>query len=96
MENVPVTEMLPTITKSGEGKGNEGLCFVFAKPDHTYLGYTLNKDQLIRFNLTGDKDYKIELIDTWNMKIQNLGTSKPGTYTYRTTDKYQALSATRK
>jgi len=55
-----------------------------------------NKGRLIRFNLTGDTDYKIELIDTWNMKIQDLGTAKPGTYTYKTTGKYQAVRATRR
>ncbi len=96
MENLPITEMVPTMIKMDESKGNEGVCFVLTKPDHTYLGYTLNKGQLIRFNLTGNVDYKVELIDTWNMTVQNLGTAKPGTYTYQTTDKYQALRAIRK
>jgi len=96
MENAPITEMVPTMIKMGEGKSNESVCFVLAKPGHIYLGYTLNKGRPIRFNLTGDTDYKIELIDTWNMAIQDLGTAKPATYTYKTTDKYQAVRATRK
>jgi hypothetical protein len=70
--------------------------FILAKPGHIYLGYTLNKGWPIHLNLTGDNDYKIELIDTWDMTIQNVGTVKPGTYTYHTTGKYQALRATLK
>ena len=96
MEDVPIREMVPTMIKMDEGKGNEGVCFVLAKPGHIYLGYTLNKGRLIRFNLTGNTDYKIELIDTWNMTIQDLGTAKPGAYTYKTTRNYQAVRATRK
>jgi hypothetical protein len=78
MEDAPITEMEPVLIKQREGKGNEGLCFVLAKPGHIYLGYTLNKDRCIEFDLTGNSDYKIELIDTWNMTIQDLGTAKPG------------------
>jgi hypothetical protein len=96
MENVPITEMVPTMIKLDEGKENESVCFVLAKPGHIYLGYTLNKGRLIRFNLTGSTDYKIELIDTWNMTVHDLGTAKPGTYMYKTTDNYQAVRATRK
>lgn len=96
MEDMPVIEMVPTMTQIGEGKENESVCFVFAKPGHIYLGYTLNKDQPISFNLTGDTDYKIELIDTWNMTIQDLGIAKPGTYTYKTTGNYQAVRAIRR
>jgi hypothetical protein len=96
MEDMPVIEMVPTMIKVGDSKNNEDLCFVLSKPGQAYLGYTLNKDRLISFNLTGETDYKIELIDTWNMKIQDSGTAKPGTYTYKTTDKYQVVRAIRK
>jgi hypothetical protein len=88
--------MVPAMIKIGEGKSNESVCFVLAKPGHIYLGYTLNKGRPIRFNLTGNANYKIELIDTWNMTIQDLGIAKPGIYAYKTTDKYQAVRATRK
>ena len=96
MEDMPIREMVPTLTKMEEGKGNEGVCFVLAKPGRIYLGYTLNKSQTIRFNLTGNVDYRIELIDTWNMTIRDLGIAKPGQYAYKTTGKYQAIRATRK
>ena len=96
MEAVPIKEMAPKITKLKEGQENEGVCFILSKPGQIYLGYTLNKDRLIRFDLVGNIDYKIELIDTWNMTVQDLGTVQPGTYTYKTTAKYQAMRATRK
>jgi len=96
MEDVPIVEMVPTLIKTDKSRGNEGVCFVLAKPGHVYLGYTLNKGGLIRFNLTGNTDYKIELIDTWNIKVRDMGTAKPGIYTYKTTAKYQAVRATRK
>jgi hypothetical protein len=96
MEEIPIRETVPTMTKMKEGKGNEGVCFVLAKPGHVYLGYTLDKGRPIRFNLIGNIDYEIEMIDTWNMTVQDLGTAQPGPYTYKTTAKYQAIRATRK
>lgn len=96
MEELPIKEMVPAQIRVAEGKGNDSMCFTLAKPRHIYIGYVLNSGQQIRFNLTGKADYKIELIDTWNMTVQDLGTVKPGQYFYKTTDKYQAIRACQK
>jgi hypothetical protein len=95
MEALPIKEMEPTLAKLGEGTGNKGVCFILAKPGHVYLGYTLNENRLINLDLEGSIDYKIELIDTWDMTIKDLGTAKPGRYTLKTTAQYQAIRATR-
>jgi len=96
MEDAPVREMAPALIEIEEGKGNSGACFVLARGGHIYLAYTLNEGRPIRLHLTGNVDYRIELIDTWNMTVRDLGTAGPGEYTYTTTGKYQAIRATRK
>ncbi len=96
MENVPLTEMVPTQIELDRDKGNSGVCFVLAKPGQIYLGYTLDKGQPIQLDLTGTGEYRVELIDTWAMTVRDLQTVEPGEFTYETTAKYQAIRATRK
>ncbi len=96
LESAPVTEMVPTLTEIEQGKGNASVCFVLARPGHVYLAYTLDEGRPIRIDLAGTSEYRIEMIDTWAMTVRDLGTAKPGEFTYETTGKYQAIRATRK
>jgi hypothetical protein len=45
----------------------------------------------VQINLPGDQEYKLEIIDTWNMKILEQTTVEPGNFEYKTTFPYCAL-----
>ena len=61
--------------------GNEKGRYVLAKEGEYYLAYT-TEPQTITVELHGDIPYKIDGIDTWNMKILPVGTAQPGEYTF--------------
>ena len=55
--------------------------YVLAKQGEYYLAYT-TKPQTIALDLQGEHPYKIDRVDTWNMKIDPVGTAQPGEYTF--------------
>ena len=55
--------------------------YVLAKQGEYYLTYT-TKPQTIALDLQGEHPYKIDRVDTWNMKIDPVGTAQPGEYTF--------------
>ena len=61
----------------GDDKGN----FVLGIPGKYYLVYgrTSGNTSVI---LSGEIPYKIDAIDTWNMKVTPYGTAQPGRYTF--------------
>ena len=61
----------------GDDKGK----YVLAKQGEYYLVYT-TQPQTITVELDGKQPYKIDGIDTWNMKILPIGTAQPGEYTF--------------
>ncbi len=58
---------------AGDDKGR----FLLAKPGEYYLLYALSK-QPQALDLAGDRPYKIDRIDPWEMTISPLGTARPG------------------
>ncbi len=68
-----------TLEPVGDDKGK----YVLAKQDEYYLVYT-TEPQTVTVELHGDKPYKIDGVDTWNMKILPIGTAQPGEYTFAT------------
>ncbi|MCY4402154.1 MAG: DUF5060 domain-containing protein [Candidatus Poribacteria bacterium] len=66
-----------TLEPVGDDKGK----YVLAKHGEYYLVYT-TQPQTITVNLHGDQPYKIDGVDTWNMKILPIGTAQPGEYTF--------------
>jgi PKD repeat protein len=60
----------------GDGKGR----FVLAKPGAYYLFYASDsKAQTIP--LEGERPYKVDLLDPWEMTISPMGSASPGNYT---------------
>jgi hypothetical protein len=42
---------------------------ILSKPGEYCLAYTAEADQPVEIDLTGKQNYKVEVIDTWNMKV---------------------------
>ena len=61
--------------------GDDSGRYILAKPGEYYLVYTTDP-QTITLELSGNQPYKIDGVDTWNMKIVPIGTAQPGAYTF--------------
>ena len=64
---------------------------IFSKEGEHYLAYTQDPEQTIELNLAGEKDYTLEIIDTWNMKIVAEQVVGSGEFQYKTKMPYTAL-----
>ena len=99
MEEAPITEMTPelvslsglTVPESIPDRGSRDLIeilnnniYILSKDGHYYLTYTADSAQTIELNLMGTKDYSLEVIDTWNMKIKSQKIVNPGEFKYKT------------
>lgn len=106
MEEAPVTEMTPelvslsglpvpdTIPDSNPGTLIEELnnnIYTLFKEGEYYLTYTADSAQTIELNLGGSKDYTLEVIDTWNMKIVSEEVVGSGKFQFETEMPFTAL-----
>ena len=83
MEALPFNEMVPAQVDKN--------VFVLSKPASVYLVYAV-KAGPVKFTLEGLKDYKVEYIDTWNMKREVLKTVKNGDFNFDApSDEYTLL-----
>jgi hypothetical protein len=57
--------------------------YLLAKPGDYYLLYCLGP-QSQTVELAGDRAYKVDLVDPWEMTVLPLGTAQPGEYTVQT------------
>jgi hypothetical protein len=95
MEQAPVTEMLPAqYPKEKPAKPSLGV-YIFAKPGAYYLAYAVDAGQKISLRLPGNKAYKVDLIDTWNMKIVEQPEAAPGEFTYTAKAPFMAVRITK-
>ncbi len=91
MEEAPVKEMMPVLIVHGDSTNLNNNIYLFSKEGAYYLGYVAADGETIEINLAGDADYKMEVIDTWNMKVVQDTSVAPGAITYKTTIPYTAL-----
>jgi hypothetical protein len=61
------------------------------KTGEYYLAYAADSAQTIKLNLTGEKNYDLQIIDTWNMKIVSEKIISPGSFNYETEMPFTAL-----
>ena len=59
--------------------GDDAGRYILAKHGEYYLVY-MTAPQTIILDLKGEQPYKVDRVDTWNMKIIPIGTAQPGTY----------------
>jgi len=91
MESAPVYEMTPEIFDNGDPKNLNNNIYIFSKKGEFYLAYVAEENQKIEINLPGIKEYKLNVIDTWNMKTLEQRTIEPGLFQYITVSPYTAL-----
>jgi hypothetical protein len=93
MEEAPVKEMKPTlVAPPGDVSVNvKKYIYIFSKPGDYHLAYTYEPDKKIEFDLEGEGNYKLEIIDTWKMKVVEEKIIPSGQFTFKTTFPYTAL-----
>lgn len=95
MEEAPVKEMKPQLIDNGNPKNLNNNIYIFSKPGAYYLAYTADTDQTVEINLTGENNYKMDVIDAWNMQIIEENTVEPGILKYKTTFPFTAIRISR-
>lgn len=91
MEKAPVTKMMPELLPHGDSTSLNTNVYIFSEPGIHYLAYVADAGQTIEVELEGDADYKMDVIDTWNMKVVEQRSAKPGKLSFRTELPYTAL-----
>ncbi|MGQ9732078.1 MAG: DUF5060 domain-containing protein [Candidatus Zipacnadales bacterium] len=74
LEKMPFSEMEPDRQLSG---GN----YAIAQPGHEYLIYFLS-EQPTTFRLPGDRPYRVDALDAWNMTVTPLNDAEPGKFSF--------------
>jgi len=93
MEQAPVREMKPELIDNGDPANLNNNIYILSKPGDYVLAYTAEAEQTIEIRLDGDTDFKMDIIDTWNMQIIEEGSVKPGIIKYKTALPYTLLRA---
>lgn len=88
MEQAPVKEMTPLLIDNGNPADLKTNTYIFSKPGEYYLVYTVNSEQSIEIRLEGNSDFKMSVINTWDMKIIKEGSVEPGIIKYKTVSPY--------
>jgi hypothetical protein len=91
MEQAPVKEMTPGLTDNGDRTKLNNNTYVFSKPGEYYLAYVADAGQTIEIDLAGGADYKMDIIDTWNMSITDRRSAEPGKFKFKTVSPYTLL-----
>jgi hypothetical protein len=73
MESLPFKEMIPVRQSDN--------VFLLTKPGQVYLAYSTQAGP-VNLKLEGEKNYNVEVIDTWNMTIKTLESAKSGDFTF--------------
>ncbi|QGY42124.1 DUF5060 domain-containing protein [Maribellus comscasis] len=94
LEQAPVTAMKPELNDKGDPENLNNNVYIFSKHGAYYLAYVADPSQSVEINLPGDSSYKLEVIDTWNMKTLEEKTIDSGTFKYITKHPYCALKIT--
>jgi hypothetical protein len=96
IEDIPFMKMEPKIMVNGEPANLNNNVYMLSEAGQNYLAYTAAEEQQIELELTGDKDFSVDIIDTWNMQIVEQLTAKPGKFRYQTTIPYTAIRIQKK
>ena len=91
MEQAPVKEMTPQLIDNGNPANLNNNIYLFYKGSEYILAYCADAGQTIEVNLDGNANYKMDVIDTWNMQIIEQKSVASGTFSLKTDLPYTAL-----
>lgn len=91
MEQVPIYEMSPSIVCQSDPKTLKSNVYILSKPGKFYLVYVPSKDQTIEIELTGTENYKLDILDTWNMSMVEHRSINPGVFKFKSNLPFTAL-----
>jgi len=91
MEQAPVKEMIPVLIDNGDPENLNSNIYLFSRPGDYYLAYVASPDEIIQIDLPGNHEYKLDIFDTWNMKVTEQTVVKPGKFEYKTIFPFTAL-----
>jgi hypothetical protein len=91
MEKAPVTEMTPLLVSEKNPASLSRNIYIFSQEGEYYLAFTSEKGRTIEISLAGSLNFRLEVIDTWNMKIVEERIVKPGIFSFKTDLPYTAL-----
>lgn len=91
MEQAPINEMTPSIVHQSDPKNLKSNVYILSKPGKFYLVYLPSKDQTLEINLTGTENYKLDIMDTWNMSIMEHRSISPGIFKFKSVLPFMAL-----
>ncbi|HUV66456.1 MAG TPA: DUF5060 domain-containing protein [Sedimentisphaerales bacterium] len=87
IEELPYEQMQPDFSNYPD-------VYVTAKEGECYLMYFSGKGQ-VTLNLPGDRPYKVDGIDTWEMRVLPIGSASPGKFTIAPLKQDYAIRLTR-
>jgi hypothetical protein len=95
LSELEVPDTIPDKDSSGDliEELNKNIYILFKEGGY-YLTYAKDSGQTITLNLPGDKDYNLEVIDTWNMKTLSEEVVSPGNFQHETKIPFTALRIT--
>ena len=96
MEQSPVHEMTPQLIDNGNPEDINSNIYLFSKEGEYILAYTVKAGQTIELNLPENKEFSMDVFDTWNMKTIEQKTVSPGDFKCVTEIPYIAVRLVRK
>lgn len=91
MEQAPVKEMTPQLIDNGNPANLSNNIYLFYKGSEYILAYCAGAGQTVEINLGGNAQYRMDIIDTWNMQIIGQRSVAPGIFSFKTELPYTAL-----
>jgi uncharacterized protein VirK/YbjX len=83
--------MTPQLIDNGNPDDINSNIYLFAKEGEYILAYTAKAGQTIELNLPENKEFNMEVFDTWNMKIVEKKTVVSSTFNFVTEIPYTAI-----
>jgi len=96
IESTAFQNMNPTLVVKGEPENLNNNIYILSNPGKTYLAYVADEDEVISLELIDNKEYYLEIIDTWNMNIESKVSVSTGEFQYKTALPYTAIRLTEK
>ena len=91
IREAPFQNMQPALLVKGEPEDLNNNVYMISDPGKYYLAYVANADETIEIELPASSDYRLEVIDTWNMKVIEVMTIPSGAFSFTTSVPYTAL-----